>query len=64
MPHPGLASQRRLSARSVQRIGAAYGLGEIVRFAPVMAGTLNLNYLLQTTRGRYFLKHHVGMRPG
>ena len=62
MPHPGLASQRRLSVRSARQVCASYSLGEIVRFAPVAAGTLNLNYLVETSRGRYFLKHYVGMR--
>ena len=60
--HPGLASQRRLSARSVRRIGASYGLGDVLRFAPIAAGYLNNNYLLETSRGRYFLKHYVSMR--
>ena len=63
MPHPGLASQRRLSPRSARRVSTSYGLGEVVQLAPIAAGTLNLNYLLETSRGRYFLKHHVGMRP-
>jgi hypothetical protein len=35
MPHPGPSGQRRLCARSVRRLGAAYGLDEIVRFAPL-----------------------------
>jgi homoserine kinase type II len=63
MPHPGLAGQRRLSARSMRRICASYGLGEVTRFAPLAAGTLNCNYTLETTHGRYFVKHHVDMRP-
>ena len=42
MPHPGLASQRRLSARSVRQIGDAYSLGETSRFAPIAVGTLSL----------------------
>lgn len=62
MPHPGLASQRRFSARSVRRVSASYGLGDVVRYAPIAAGTLNLNYRVETSRGRYFLKHHVSMR--
>ena len=62
MPHPGLTNQRRLSARSARQVCASYGLGKLVRFAPIAAETLNLNHLVETTRGRYFLKHHVGMR--
>jgi len=62
MPHPGLAGQRRLSARSARRIAEVYGLGEIARFAPIAGGYLNNNYVVETGRGRYFLKHHVAMR--
>lgn len=62
MPHPGLANQHRLSACSARRIAAVYGLGEIISFEPIAAGYLNQNYVVETGRGRYFLKHHVGMR--
>jgi hypothetical protein len=63
MPHLGLTNQRRLSARSMRRLSASYGLGTLTCFAPLAAGTLNCNYTLETMRGRDFVKHHVGMRP-
>jgi Ser/Thr protein kinase RdoA (MazF antagonist) len=62
MPHPSLVNQPMLSARSVRQIGAMYDLGEVLRYTPLDLGYLNCNYLVETARGRYFLKHHVKMR--
>jgi homoserine kinase type II len=39
-----------------QRIAAAHGLGECRAIVPISAGTVNSNYFLDTSRGRYFVR--------
>ncbi|HZG03243.1 MAG TPA: phosphotransferase [Streptomyces sp.] len=41
-----------------------YGAGEPLSCEPVAQGLLNRGYRLSTTRGRFFLKHHLDGDPG
>lgn len=61
MPLPSASNQSQLSARSVRRLAAAYGLGEVRAYRPIAAGYLNNNYIVETGRGRYFLKQYIRM---
>lgn len=40
-----------------------YGAGEPLHWTPVAEGLLNRGYRLRTTRGQYFLKHHLDGSP-
>ncbi|WP_369201964.1 phosphotransferase [Streptomyces sp. PU-14G] len=40
-------------------LGRYGGVGDLVGYEPVSQGLLNRGYRVTTTRGRYFLKHHL-----
>ncbi|MGP3969659.1 phosphotransferase [Streptomyces sp. 6N223] len=48
-----------LSARTLTALLRRYGAGEALACEPLTEGLLNRGYRLATTRGRFFLKHHL-----
>ncbi len=40
-----------------------FGVGDAVRFRPVAEGLLNRGYQVETTEGRWFLKHYLDQTP-
>ncbi|WP_049575555.1 phosphotransferase [Streptomyces sp. SBT349] len=52
-----------LSDRTLNALLRRYGAGEPVACARVAEGLLNRGYRLATTRGHFFLKHHLGGDP-
>lgn len=40
-----------------------FGVGDAVRFRPVAEGLLNRGYEVETTEGRWFLKHYLDQTP-
>ncbi|UGY92655.1 phosphotransferase [Streptomyces gobiensis] len=58
MQPPGALRQRTLST-----LLRRYGAGEPLSCEPVAQGLLNRGYRISTTRGRFFLKHHLDGDP-
>ncbi|RBM05502.1 phosphotransferase [Streptomyces sp. PT12] len=52
-----------LSPRTLHHLLRPYGVGDPVACARVAEGLLNHGYRLATTRGHFFLKHHIGGDP-
>ena len=50
----------RLGEAELGEITDAFGLGRVVRFAPIAAGTINSNFSLETDAGRYFVRVNEG----
>ncbi|HEY5937624.1 MAG TPA: homoserine kinase [Kofleriaceae bacterium] len=50
----------RLGEAELGEITEAFGLGQVVRFAPIAAGTINSNFSLETDAGRYFVRVNEG----
>lgn len=48
-----------LSPRTLSTLLGRYGAGDVLACEPVAQGLLNRGYQLATTRGRFFLKHHL-----
>ncbi|WP_338054354.1 phosphotransferase enzyme family protein, partial [Streptomyces spiramenti] len=51
------------AARTLQLLTRRYGVGDPLSCVPLDRGLLNRGYRLATTRGAYFLKHHLGGDP-
>lgn len=51
------------SARTLTALLRRYGAGELISCDPLSEGLLNRGYRLATTRGRFFLKHHLDGDP-
>ncbi len=51
------------SARTLSALLCRYGAGEPLTCEPLSEGLLNRGYRLATTRGSFFLKHHLGGDP-
>jgi Ser/Thr protein kinase RdoA (MazF antagonist) len=51
------------SARTLSALLCRYGAGEPLACEPLSEGLLNRGYRLATTRGRFFLKHHLDGDP-
>ncbi|WP_312871374.1 phosphotransferase, partial [Streptomyces lonarensis] len=49
--------------QTLQLLTRRYGVGEPLSCEPLERGLLNRGYRLATTRGAYFLKHHLGGDP-
>jgi fructosamine-3-kinase len=45
-----------LNQKDLNSIAAVYGLGKLIRGEGVSAGSVNTLYLLETAKGRFFLK--------
>src|ERR1051326_6518731 len=45
-----------LNKRDCARIADEFGLGDLVTYAGIRNGSVNTHYLLETKRGRFFLK--------
>ncbi|MDT0307117.1 phosphotransferase [Streptomyces sp. DSM 44917] len=56
-------TQARLPERTLTHLLERYGAGEPVACERVAEGLLNRGYRLATTRGHFFLKHHLGGDP-
>lgn len=54
---------RTLPGRTLTALVRRFGAGEPVSCEPVTQGLLNRGYRLSTTRGRFFLKHHLDGDP-
>ncbi|HEX5021233.1 MAG TPA: hypothetical protein VFX54_11265, partial [Candidatus Binatia bacterium] len=51
-----MAIYTTLSKKDITRIADEFTLGDIVSFAGVKNGSVNTHYLIETKRGKYFLK--------
>ena len=51
-----MAIYTTLNKRECARIADEFGLGDLVSFAGIRNGSVNTHYLLETKRGRFFLK--------
>ncbi|OAA30202.1 serine kinase [Kosmotoga arenicorallina S304] len=47
-----------LSKSDFIKLLSGYSLGELVRFEPIITGTVQTNYYLETTTGRYILRYY------
>lgn len=56
-------SSPALTADTLQLLLRRYGAGQPLSCEPVSQGLLNRGYRLVTTRGRFFLKHHLDGDP-
>lgn len=56
-------SSPALTEGTLHSLVRRYGAGEPLSCEPVSQGLLNRGYRLATTRGRYFLKHHLDGHP-
>ncbi|GAA2467748.1 phosphotransferase [Streptomyces macrosporus] len=59
-----LVQSRDLPGTTLTTLVRRYGAGEPLSCEPVAQGLLNRGYRLSTTRGRFFLKHHLDGDPG
>ncbi|MGW7351355.1 phosphotransferase [Streptomyces sp. NPDC054784] len=60
MLHP---PRPRLAADTLRTLLARHRVGEVLSCEPLSYGLLNHGYRLGTTRGRFFLKHHLDADP-
>lgn len=51
-----MATFTHLSLEDAQRVAQAHGLPPVEAVVPVAAGTVNSNYFLETSRGRFFVR--------
>lgn len=58
-----LVQSRDLPGTTLTTLVRRYGAGEPLSCEPVAQGLLNRGYRLTTTRGRFFLKHHLDDDP-
>ncbi len=59
-----LVSTPTLPAQTLRTLTDRYRTGEPLSCEPVSYGLLNRGYRVATTRGRFFLKHHLDADPG
>jgi homoserine kinase type II len=52
----------RLEDGDVAALARAFGVGEVRAWRPIAAGTINSNFALETSGGRYFLRINEGKR--
>lgn len=50
----------RLGQAELAEIAEAFGLGPVLRFSPIAAGTINSNFSVETAGGRYFVRVNEG----
>ena len=60
--HVGVGTFTKAGADELAPLAIAFGLGELERHRAIEAGTINSNYELVTTRGRFFLRINEGKR--
>src|SRR4051812_34612699 len=46
-----------MDSKDFEAIAAVYGLGKVTEATGIPEGSINTNYRLETSRGRFFLRH-------
>ena len=55
-----MATHTRLDDAAMAELATLFALGEVVSWQPIEAGTINSNFALTTSSGRYFLRINEG----
>lgn len=57
---PGVGVFTRLDDAELADLASSFELGPITHYQPIAAGTINSNYLVETPRGRWFVRVNEG----
>ena len=57
-----MATHTRLDDGAIAELATSFAVGEVVAWQPIAAGTINSNFAVSTSSGRYFLRINEGKR--